>query len=276
MVLAGLVISVGVVVDDAIIDIENIVRRLRQHRLAGSNRSTASIILDSSLEVRSAIIYATLIDVVAIIPVFFIEGLSGAFFQPLVISYGLAVLASLVVALTVTPAMALILLRNAPVERRGSPIAPAASSAATSALLSRIVRRPGRPSSRSARSASSASSSSPQLGQSLLPDFKERDFLMHWVTAPGHLACPRRPGSRPLRASSCGRSRASATAARTSARRFQADEVVGIDFGENWISVDPAVDYDDDARRDPGSRRRLSRACGATSRRTSRSGSARS
>ena len=65
MVIAGLVISVGVVVDDAIIDIENIVRRLRQHRLAGSGRSTASIVLESSLEVRSAIIYATLIDVVA-------------------------------------------------------------------------------------------------------------------------------------------------------------------------------------------------------------------
>ena len=128
MVLAGLVISVGVVVDDAIIDIENIVRRLRQHRLEGSHKSTASVILESSLEVRSAIIYATLIDVVAIIPIFFIQGLSGAFFQPLAISYGLAVLASLVVALTVTPAMALILLRNAPIERHESPLARRAAA----------------------------------------------------------------------------------------------------------------------------------------------------
>ena len=86
MVLAGFVISVGVVVDDAIIDIENIVRRLRQHRLAQSSQSTARIILEASIEVRSAIVYATIIDVVAIAPVFFIEGLSGAFFQPLVIS----------------------------------------------------------------------------------------------------------------------------------------------------------------------------------------------
>src|SRR6185436_11332879 len=123
MILAGLVISVGVVVDDAIIDIENIVRRLRQHRREGSTQSTASVILESSVEVRSAIIYATLIDVVAIVPVFFIQGLSGAFFQPLAISYGLAVLASLLVALTVTPAMAYLLLRNAKVERRSSPIA---------------------------------------------------------------------------------------------------------------------------------------------------------
>ena len=84
MILAGFVISVGVVVDDAIIDVENITRRLRLARIEGSTRSTASIILDSSLEVRSAIVYATLIDVIAVSPVFFISGLSGSFFQPLV------------------------------------------------------------------------------------------------------------------------------------------------------------------------------------------------
>ena len=139
MILAGFVISVGVVVDDAIIDVENITRRLRQHRLAGSDRSTASIVLESSLEVRSAIVYATLIDVVAVAPVFFIEGLSGAFFQPLVVSYGLAVLASLVVALTVTPAMAYLLLRNAPIERQRSPITRRLQES-YGRLISRILR----------------------------------------------------------------------------------------------------------------------------------------
>jgi CzcA family heavy metal efflux pump len=242
MVIAGLIISVGVVVDDAIIDIENIVRRLRQHRLAGSNRSTASIVLDSSLEVRSAIIYATLIDVVAIIPVFFVEGLSGAFFQPLVISYGLAVLASLGVALTVTPAMALILLRNAPVERRESPVARLLQRG-YAGLLARIVRR-SRPAFVTVAAISIVGGVVfSQLGQALLPDFKERDFLMHWVTAPGtsHAeetristdACIELrsiPGVR-----NCGSHIGQA---------FQADEPYGIDFGENWISVDPAVDYD--------------------------------
>ena len=119
---AGLVIAVGDVVDDAIIDVENIVRRLRQAREEGSTRSTAAIILDGSLEVRSAIIYATLIDAATLIPVFFLGGLSGAFFRPLAISYALAVLASMVVALTVTPALALLLLRNARVEHRESPM----------------------------------------------------------------------------------------------------------------------------------------------------------
>ena len=122
MVLAGFVIALGAVVDDAIIDIENIVRRLRQHRREGSDKSTATIILEASLEIRSAIVYATLIIVLAVVPVFFMEGLSGAFFQPLALSYGLAMLASMVVALTVTPALSLLLLSDVPLERRESPL----------------------------------------------------------------------------------------------------------------------------------------------------------
>ena len=110
MLLAGLIVSVGVVVDDAIIDVENIVRRLRQARAEGSDRSTFSFVLEASVEVRTAIAYATLINVVAVVPVFFLGGLSGAFFRPLVFSYGLAVLMSMLVALSVTPALCLILL----------------------------------------------------------------------------------------------------------------------------------------------------------------------
>ncbi|MEO7295615.1 MAG: efflux RND transporter permease subunit [Candidatus Limnocylindria bacterium] len=242
MILAGLVISVGVVVDDAIIDIENIVRRLRQHRLAGSTKSTMSIILESSLEVRSAIVYATLIDVVAVAPVFFIEGLSGAFFQPLVVSYGLAVIASMVVALTVTPALALILLRNAGVERRESPIARAMQRG-YAAVLSRIIQ-----STRPAFATVAVISVMgiliwPQLGQSLLPDFKERDFLMHWVTAPGTSVDEEvritTESSKELRAIPGVRNFGAHIG-----QALLADEVVGVDFGENWISVDPKADYD--------------------------------
>jgi len=82
MVLTGMVIAVGVVVDDAIIDIENIVRRLRIARREGTTLSTATVILDASLEVRSAIIYATLIDVATLLPIFFVQGLTGALFAP--------------------------------------------------------------------------------------------------------------------------------------------------------------------------------------------------
>ena len=122
MVLAGLVVAIGVVVDDAIIDVENIVRRLRQARAVGSDRSTFRIVLDASVEVRSAITYATVINVVAIVPVLFLESLSGAFFRPLVLTYGLAVLVSMLVALTVTPALCLILLSRGKLDRRESPL----------------------------------------------------------------------------------------------------------------------------------------------------------
>ena len=242
MVLAGFVISVGVVVDDAIIDVENIVRRLRQHRRQGSGRSTASIVLESSLEVRSAIIYATLIDVVAVIPVFFIGGLSGAFFQPLVVAYGLAVLASMLVALTVTPALAFILLRNAPIERHESPVAEWLRDR-YQAALARIVRTP-RPAYLAVGTVLLAGALVyPQLGQGLLPDFKERDFLMHWVTAPGTSL----PEEVRISTAACSELRKIDGVRNCGShigQALQADEVFGVDFGENWISVDPSVDYD--------------------------------
>ena len=81
MVLAGLVIAVGEVVDDAIIDVENILRRLRQARREGSDRSVFSIVLDASVEVRSAVVFATMIVVLALMPIFFLEGLPGASFN---------------------------------------------------------------------------------------------------------------------------------------------------------------------------------------------------
>jgi CzcA family heavy metal efflux pump len=242
MVLAGFVIAVGVVVDDAIIDIENIVRRLRQHRLEGSAKSTAKVILESSLEVRSAIIYATLIDVVAVTPIFFIEGLSGAFFQPLVISYGLAVIASLFVALTVTPALGYLLLRNAPIEKRRSPIALRLQNL-YAAALARIVRT-AKPAFATVAVVSVLGLAVwPQLGQSLLPDFKERDFLMHWVTAPGT------SGDEEVRISiaACNELRAIPGVRNCGShigQAFLSDEPYGMEFGENWISVDPSVDYD--------------------------------
>src|SRR5262245_43729207 len=100
MTLAGLVIALGAVVDDAIIDVENITRRLREERLAGGRRPTWRVVLTACLEVRSPIVYATLIIVAASIPVFLLVGLTGAFFRPLALSYTLAIRASVVVPLT--------------------------------------------------------------------------------------------------------------------------------------------------------------------------------
>ena len=110
MVIAGLVIALGEVVDDAIIDVENILRRLTLNRTAAKPLSPFQVVLHASLEVRSAVVYASLIVTLVFLPVLFLDGISGSFFRPLAIAYILAILASLLVALTVTPALSLMLL----------------------------------------------------------------------------------------------------------------------------------------------------------------------
>jgi CzcA family heavy metal efflux pump len=242
MVLAGLVIALGVVVDDAIVGIENTVRRLRQHRREPDGRSTTRVILEASLEVRGPIVYATLIIVAAMVPIFFLTGLTGAFFSPLATSYVMAVAVSLIVALTVTPAMSLILLANAPLEKRESPFTRWLQGG-YERVLEPIIAKPKRAYAVVALTVAMGVAVVPFLGQDLLPSFKERDFLMHWVTAPDTSgpeetrvsvrACKELreiPGVR-----NCGSHIGQA---------FMSDEPYGIYFGENWISVDPKVDYD--------------------------------
>jgi CzcA family heavy metal efflux pump len=242
MILAGLVVAVGVVVDDAIIDVENILRRLRQNRAEGIERSTARVILEASLEVRGAILYATVITLVAVVPVFFISGLSGSFFRPLIGAYALAVAASLLVALTVTPALALILLRGAPLERRESPVARTLKRGYTVAL-SRTIRSPKPAYAMVGVIVALGAAALPFLGQSLLPSFKERDFLMHWLLRPGsgqeEMVRVTEEVSKELRAIPGVRNFGAHVG-----QALLADEPYGIDFTENWISVSPDVDYD--------------------------------
>jgi len=241
MILAGLVIAIGAVVDDAIIDVENIVRRLRQHRSEGSDRSTASIVVEASLEVRGAIVYATIIEIVAVSPVFFLGGLSGAFFQPLALAFALSVGASMVVALTVTPALSYLLLSNARLEDRESPLARWVHNGYEKILLP-IIQKPRIAFASVAIVVLSGVVVVPQLGQELLPEFKERDFLMHWVTQPGtsHEEMLRITveASKELRALPGVRNFGAHIG-----RALAADEVVGINFTENWVSIESEVDY---------------------------------
>lgn len=113
MTLGGLAIAIGEVVDDAIIDVENIMRRLRLNRLAASPLSASQVVLAASLEVRGVVIYATFIVALVFVPVLTLSGVAGNLFAPLGVAYIAAIMASLAVALVVTPALALTLLRGA-------------------------------------------------------------------------------------------------------------------------------------------------------------------
>jgi CzcA family heavy metal efflux pump len=247
MVLAGLVIALGAVVDDAIVDVENIVRRLRQYRLESRKVPFAKVILEASFEVRHAIIFSTLIEVGALLPVFVMEGLSGAFFKPLALSYSIAIVASTVVALTVTPAMSFILFRKAPLEKRESPLTRWLQRR-YDALLGKIVNKPRAAYATVGVIVVAGLATLPYLGNELLPSFKERDFLMHWLTKPGTSW----PEMDRITIQASKELRQIPGVRNFGAHIGQAlimDEVVGMYFGENWISVDPGVDYDETVRK---------------------------
>jgi CzcA family heavy metal efflux pump len=241
MILAGLVIAVGVVVDDAIIDVENIWRRMRQ-RGDATGRLAPRIILAASLEVRGAIFYATVINVLAVVPVFFLHSVTGSFFEPLAFSYALAILVSMLVALTVTPALALILLSRAPRVRGDAPLVRWLKRG-YGALLALVLRRQLPAFAAVVVLALTGLAVARGLGEDLYPAFKERDFLMHWITAPGTSHPEEKrivtQASRELRSIPGVRSFGSHIG-----QAFLAEEVVGSNFGENWVSVDRNADYD--------------------------------
>lgn len=247
MVLAGLVIALGEVVDDAVIDVENILRRLRLNAALAKPRSAFRVVLAASLEVRSAVVYATLIVVLTTLPVFFLDGLMGSFFRPLALAYILSILASLAVALTVTPALSLMLLKGRTIlhgygpllrwlkagYRRVLPIFVGRAKVALLALLAMLV---------------GTGWLFTRLKEEYLPNFQERDFLMHWLEKTGTsveaMSRITIQASKELRAVPGVNHFGSHIA-----RAELGDEVVGPNFTELWISLDPEADYDDSLKK---------------------------
>src|SRR6266567_2712996 len=246
MTLAGLVIALGAVVDDAIIDVENITRRLREERLReggqpGGGRSTREVILSACLEVRSPIVYATLIILAASVPVFLLAGLTGAFFQPLALSYTLAIAASMAVALTVTPALALLMLRGARIERRKSPLVSWLQKGYT-AGLSRIVVRPVAAYATVVALSVLGVAVYPQLGQSLFPAFAEHDFLIHWVSPPGTSAAEMERSTTRISKELLAIPGVQSAGAHIG-QALLGEEVAGVNLGEIWVSLAPNANY---------------------------------
>jgi len=173
MTLGGLAVALGVVIDDAIVDIENIVRRLRG---AGPDAERRAIIEAASIEVRGPVVYATFVLALTVMPILFLTGLQGAFFAPLALSFLLATLASLVVAMTVTPALALLLLSRS--EPHPEPRLLTRFKAWHASLTGRLLAFP-RPIALVVLGIGAAALlGATMFGDALLPSFRERHYVI--------------------------------------------------------------------------------------------------
>jgi CzcA family heavy metal efflux pump len=239
MVLAGLVLALGVVIDDAIVGVERFMERLRA-RKADGDASVADLIVRTTLETRGASAYAALIILLALLPIFFMGGLSGAFFAPLATSYALAVVASLVVGLTVTPALSLILFRGSAGSIGESPVAVALRNG-YEALLRGIVNAPRATVGIAGVAVIVSLAMWPLLGQSLLPTFKEKELVVRVSTAPG---TSHQETSRIT--SRLGQELRSIDGVRSVGahigRAIQGDQIVGVNSAQLWVGIDPFAD----------------------------------
>jgi len=184
MTLGGLAIAIGVVVDDAVIDVENILRRLRENALLRQPRPLARVVLDACLEVRGAVVYATFAVILVALPVLALPGLAGRLFGPLATAYALAVLASLVVALTVTPALSMMLLARPGVRLAASPILRWTRQR-YERLLRGIARRSRATIAAAVVVTGLGLAAIPFFEGSFTPELREGHFIVHMSAVPG-------------------------------------------------------------------------------------------
>ena len=184
MTLGGFAIAIGAVVDDAVVGVENIVRRLHENRKLDSPRPEARVVLDAVFEVRSAVVFATISVILVFLPIIALSGVAGRLFGPLGLAYILAVLASLVVSLTVTPALGMAWLAGRSREVADPPVARW-SRGRYQHLLERIIGR-----SRTLLIAAIAftvlsCAALPFFGAGFIPELKEGHYILHMSAAPG-------------------------------------------------------------------------------------------
>jgi CzcA family heavy metal efflux pump len=183
MTLGGLAAVLGVVVDDAIITVENILRRLRENSTFAAPRPIFNVVLDATLEVRNSVVYATFVVAMVFVPVLTMSGLQGRFFSPLGVAFILANLASLVVALTVTPALCLALLsRNQPHQE---PVYLRKLKSLHRRALGAISNWPKTIIAVALILFAGALATLPFFGGEFLPDFREGHFVIGITMAPG-------------------------------------------------------------------------------------------
>ena len=184
MTLGGLAIAIGEVVDDAVIDVENILRRLRQNRAIEHPRPVFDVVLAASLEVRSAVVFATFAVALIFMPVLTLSGLAGRIFAPLGIAYILSILASLLVALTVTPALCMMLFAHREL-RADEPALVHWLRARYVVLLEKVQKAPRLVIGLAVLCTVCGLAALPLLHTTFLPELHEGHYIVHMISAPG-------------------------------------------------------------------------------------------
>jgi Cu/Ag efflux pump CusA len=242
LVLVGFVVALAALVGDAITPIDAIRRRLQQQRDATAT-SLADVIRGAVLETRGPLVYATLIGLLALLPVFFVGftwGLPNSFFGPLALSYALALLASMVVALTVTPALGLLLLRNAPLEQRESPLVYHLQHRYAQ-VLERIVRRPRWALGIWGVLMALGLAVLPLAAHAMIPSLQDRDLLIHWEGAPG-TSLPEMNRVTGLVVQELQAIPGVRNVGAHVGRAIGSDQYTDVNGGEIWVNLDPSED----------------------------------
>jgi len=184
MVLGGLAIALGEVVDDAIIDTENIFRRLRENRLLAEPRPAFNVVFDASMEVRSSVVYATIIVAMVFMPLLTLSGVAGKLFAPLGYAYIAAILASLLVALTLTPALCYLMFTRGKLESEDPPLIRLMRNGYTR-LLRSIERHYRVTISLTLLVIALGLGILPLFKSQFIPDLHEGHYIMHMTAVPG-------------------------------------------------------------------------------------------
>lgn len=242
MSLAGLVMALAIVVDDAVVCVDNIRRRLRQHREEASDEAVSDTIRTAILEMRGPLFVAALIAAVSVVPLFILDGVRGAFLTPVAQGFLAATVVSLVVALTLAPVLATLLLSRSSLQHGQSPLARALERA-YGALLPRLLRRPVWSYALVGLLVVAGLAALPFLGsRPLSPTLQERDLLITWEAPPG----TSRPEMNRITGALSAELRAIQGVRNVGAhtgRALASDQVVNMNSGEVWLSVDPEADY---------------------------------
>lgn len=184
MTLGGLVVAIGSVVDDAIVDMENCYRGLRANQARGNPKHPFQVVYDTSVQVRLAVIFSTVIIVVVFAPIFSLTGVEGRIFAPMGLAYLLSIVASTLVAMTLSPALCAILLADRPLPQEGTFVSRWAERLYRP-LLNLSVRAPQMILGLALAALVVAIAIVPSLGRVFLPEFQEKSMVNSMVLFPG-------------------------------------------------------------------------------------------